>query len=434
LENRAIGSSALQNSPEKAALIGISRPPEVLKWQAEEHLEELEELADTAGAKVLFKFIQERKQIDPVFAIGSGKVQELKLIVEENEMDLVIFDDDLSPAQKKNLERELGCKILDRTALILQIFAVRAKSAQAKHQVELAQLEYLLPRLTRQWTHLSKQKGGIGTKGPGETQIETDRRLIWRRISTLKQKLKVHSRQRETRTNWRQNITKIALVGYTNAGKSTLMNALCPKANAHSEDRLFATLDTTTRRLHLKQNKQAILSDTVGFIRKLPHNLVESFKSTLEEVREADILLHVVDVSHPAFEDHIHIVAETLNEIDAKNKQTILVLNKIDRLPQDEHFSGLAQKFDNAVLISAARGINLSGLMAQISDVIQADFDERFARIHVSDYKLISYLHEKAEVISKRYDGEEVEISFRVPKKIASHIDGLLERKSKQPH
>ncbi|NTV47433.1 MAG: GTPase HflX [Chlorobiales bacterium] len=405
-----------------------------MRWQAEEHLDELEQLADTAGAVVLKKIIQERKQYDSGFSIGKGKVQELASLVKDETIDLVIFDEELSPVQIRNLERELGCKIIDRTALILQIFAVRAKSAQAKMQVELAQLEYLLPRLTRQWTHLSKQKGGIGTKGPGETQIETDRRLVWQRISTLKHKLKEVSRQRETQTSWRDSITRISLVGYTNAGKSTLMNALCPEANAYAENRLFATLDTTTRRLQLKINKQALLSDTVGFIRKLPHNLVESFKSTLDEVRESDILLHVVDVSHPSYEEQIKIVEDTLVEIGATNKPTILVFNKIDMVDPEFSFSALNSKYPGAVFVSAQRGINLVALKDRIGEVMLEEFVERHVRIHVSDYKLISYLHEKTEILDKKYDGEDVVIQFRVPKKILSHIEALLKGKNFHVH
>lgn len=420
-------------------LVGISRPPEVPRWEAEDHLDELEQLADTAGATVLKKIIQERKQYDTSFYIGKGKVQELADFVKDEAVDLVIFDEDLSPVQIRNLERELGCKIIDRTALILQIFAVRAKSSQAKMQVELAQLEYLLPRLTRQWTHLSKQKGGIGTKGPGETQIETDRRLVWHRISTLKHKLKEVDRQRETQTSWRGSITRISLVGYTNAGKSTLMNALCPEAKAHAEDRLFATLDTTTRRLQLKINKQALLSDTVGFIRKLPHNLVESFKSTLDEVRESDILLHVVDVSHPGYEEQIRIVEDTLVEIGAADservhKPTILVFNKIDLVDPDFSFAALKTKYQGAVFVSAARGINVGALKDRIGEVMLEEYEERRARIHVSDYKLISYLHEKTEVLDKHYDGEDVIILFRVPKKLASLVDAALKTKTTVGH
>lgn len=407
-------------------LVGVSRPPQVFKWQVQDYLSELELLADTAGASVSEKFIQEREQIDPVYFIGKGKVHEIAARVKSELIDLVIFDEDLSPVQIRNLEREIECKILDRTALILQIFAVRAKSAQSKMQVELAQLEYLLPRLTGQWTHLSKQKGGIGTKGPGETQIETDRRLVWQRIAILKQKLKQVGRQRETQTKWRESTTRLSLVGYTNAGKSTLMNSLCPKAGVQGEDRLFATLDATTRRLELDQNKQALLSDTVGFIRKLPHNLVESFKSTLDEVRDADLLLHVIDLSHPNFEEQIGVVEATLTEIGAMGKPLVMVFNKIDAVDKDFDFRALAEKYPNSVAVSAARGININGLREALSGVLDAEFIERDARLHISNYKLVSLLHDKTEVVAKSYDGEMINLSLRVPRKILKHVDALL--------
>jgi len=416
------------NIREKAVLVGVSRPPEVLKWQVTDYLNELEQLASTAGAVVLQKLIQERAALDPVFYIGKGKVHELAEYVKTQEVDLVIFDEDLSPVQIRNLEKTLMCKILDRTALILQIFAIHAKSAQAKLQVELAQLEYFLPRLTGQWTHLSKQKGGIGTKGPGETQIETDRRLVWQRISTLKRKLAEIDRQHETRTEWRENMIRIALVGYTNAGKSTLMNMICPKANVQAEDKLFATLDTTTRRLILKPNKHALISDTVGFIRKLPHGLVESFKSTLSEVRNADILLHVVDTSHPNYTEQMDIVDHTLADIGADHKMVIHVFNKLDLLPPDFDFTGIRNRYPNSVFVSGERGINLSGLKDMIAEVMETEFKTRSARIHISNYKFISYLHDTGEILSKTYEGETVVISFRIPKKILKHVDGLLER------
>jgi len=411
---------------EKAVLVGVSRPPEVYRWQVEDYLSELAQLADTAGAIVLGKFIQERDHIDPAFFIGKGKVHELYDFVKQTETDLVIFDEDLSPVQARNLENFLQCKILDRTALILQIFALRAKSAQAKLQVELAQLEYFLPRLTHQWTHLSKQKGGIGTKGPGETQIETDRRLVWQRIAYLKRKLQEVSRQQETRTKWRENITRIALVGYTNAGKSTLMHALCPHSGIHGEDRLFATLDTTSRRLHLKANKHALLSDTVGFIRKLPHKLVQSFKSTLDEVRDADILLHVVDASHPNYEEQIQVVHQTLYELGAHNKKVIMVFNKADVLPADFNFHAVYAQYPNALFVSAERGINIEALKAYISTVMEAEFQTRTARIHVSQYKIISQLHDETEILEKKYDGEFIEVIFRFPRKHLKRVDGLL--------
>lgn len=417
-----------QIAREKAVLVGVSRPPEVLKSHVQDYLNELEQLADTAGATVLHKFIQERAQLDPTFYVGKGKVDELASFVKAQQVDVVIFDEDLSPVQVRNLEKALQCKIMDRTALILQIFAVHAKSAQAKLQVELAQLEYFLPRLTRQWTHLSKQKGGIGTKGPGETQIETDRRLVWQRIATLKRKLREFDKQHQTQTKWRENAIRIALVGYTNAGKTTLMNALCPQAHVKGANQLFATLDTTTRRLVLPPNKQVLLSDTVGFIRKLPHKLVESFKSTLQEVRDADILLHVVDTSHPNYEEQIAVVEQTLAEIQAANKVIITVFNKLDLLPTEFDFTAAKQRYPNLVFVSAERGIGIEQLKATLSETICAEFQDKRVRVHISHYKFISFLHDKAEVLEKHYDGEYIEVHFRAPKKQFAQIEAMMHK------
>ncbi|HCV42280.1 MAG TPA: GTPase HflX, partial [Bacteroidetes bacterium] len=288
---------------ERAILIGVATR-ESPRGKVEDYLQELALLADSAGADVVLKVIQERQNIDAAFYIGSGKADELAFLVEEKRIDLVVFDDDLSAVQVRNLEKLVKCKIVDRSGIILDIFASRARTSEAKTQVELAQLQYMLPRLTRQWTHLSKQFGGIGTKGPGETQIETDRRAIRHKISHLNTKLKRIAKERAEQRKGRENFPRVALVGYTNAGKSTLLNWLS-KADVLVEDRLFATLDSTVRLVSLSPAHKILLSDTVGFIRKLPHHLVASFKSTLEEVAEADILLHVVDVSHPLFEEQI---------------------------------------------------------------------------------------------------------------------------------
>ncbi|MBC8524069.1 MAG: GTPase HflX, partial [Chlorobium phaeobacteroides] len=340
---------------ERALLVGVSSSPELTRSLVEEYLEELAFLADTAGAEVVSSIIQDRKFKDPAWFLGKGKVEEIEHIVKGGLIDVVIFDEELSPVQTRNLERAFDCKVVDRTELILQIFAIRAQSSQAKMQVELAQLEYLLPRLTRLWTHLSKQKGGIGTKGPGETQIETDRRLVRRRISFLKGKLKDVALQHATQTKDRGRITRVALVGYTNAGKSTLMNRLCPEAEAYVEDRLFATLDTQTRRLELKINKVVLLSDTVGFIRKLPHRLVESFRSTLDEVLQADFLLHVIDTSHEGFEEQMRVVLETLQEIGVQHGNIINVFNKIDAVEDKETLRSLRRKYPEALFVSAVR-------------------------------------------------------------------------------
>ena len=314
---------------EKAVLIGLITP-DITQDQAYEYLDELAFLAKTAGAKPVRNFTQRLPHPDNKTFIGKGKIEEVKLYVEENEIDVLIFDDDLTPSQIKNIERLLEgkCKILDRSNLILDIFASRAQTAQARTQVELAQYQYLLPRLTGMWTHLERQKGGIGMRGPGETQIETDRQIIRDKIVLLKKKLQKIDKQSSTRRKGREHLIRVALIGYTNAGKSTLMNKLA-KSEVFAENKLFATLDTTVRKVVIG-NLPFLLTDTVGFIRKLPHQLVESFKSTLDEVREADFMIHLVDISNPNFEDHIDVVNKTIAELGVNDKPTLLVFNKID--------------------------------------------------------------------------------------------------------
>ena len=320
-----------KRASEKAVLVGL-----ITRHQnadvAKEYLNELEFLATTAGALTIKRFVQHLDHSNSKTYVGSGKLIEIAEFVDEKEIDMVIFDDELSPGQIRNIEKELDCKVLDRANLILDIFASRAKTAQARAQVELAQNQYLLPRLTRMWTHLSKQKGGIGMKGPGEKEIETDRRIIRDRISLLKEKLAKIDKQASVRRKGRNVQIRVALVGYTNVGKSTLMNLLS-KSDLLAEDKLFATLDSTVRKVVLGR-VPFLLSDTVGFIRKLPHHLIESFKSTLDEVREADLLLHVVDLSHPNFEEQINIVNQTLQELGVAEKQTIMLFNKIDKVRQ----------------------------------------------------------------------------------------------------
>ncbi len=314
---------------EKAVLVGLITP-DVSQHQASEYLDELAFLAKTAGAAPIRKFTQRLPYANNKTFVGKGKIEEVRLYVKENHVDVIIFDDDLTPSQIKNIEKifEGKHKILDRSNLILDIFASRAQTAQARTQVELAQYQYLLPRLTRMWTHLERQKGGIGMRGPGETQIETDRQIIRNKIALLKKKLEKIDKQSSTRRKGREHLIRVALVGYTNAGKSTLMNKLA-KSEVFAEDKLFATLDTTVRKVVIG-NLPFLLTDTVGFIRKLPHQLVESFKSTLDEVREADFMIHLVDISNPNFEDHIDVVNKTIAELGANNKPTILVFNKID--------------------------------------------------------------------------------------------------------
>ncbi|QYA27177.1 GTPase HflX [Gramella sp. MT6] len=312
---------------ERTVLIGIVTK-EQDQDKLEEYLDELEFLTYTAGGEVVKRFSQRLDKPDPKTFIGSGKMNDVKEFVDENDIGGVIFDDELSPAQQKNIEKILKCKILDRTGLILDIFAQRAKTSYARTQVELAQYEYLLPRLAGMWTHLERQRGGIGMRGPGETEIETDRRIVRDKISLLKNKLKTIDKQMEVQRGNRGQLVRVALVGYTNVGKSTLMNVIS-KSDVFAENKLFATLDTTVRKVVIR-NLPFLLSDTVGFIRKLPTQLVESFKSTLDEVREADLLLHVVDISHPNFEEHIDSVNQILTEIETLGKPTIMVFNKID--------------------------------------------------------------------------------------------------------
>jgi GTP-binding protein HflX len=318
---------------ETAVLVAVTRKTQA-EDKTQEYLDELAFLAETAGAKTLKRFTQRLEKPDTKTFIGSGKLAEIKAFVLQNSVDMVIFDDDLSPSQLRNLERELAVKIVDRSLLILDIFALRAQTAQARTQIEMAQYQYLLPRLTGLWTHLSKQKGGIGMKGPGETEIETDRRIVRERISLLKEKLKTIDKQNFQQRKSREGMVRVALVGYTNVGKSTIMNLLS-KSEVFAENKLFATVDATVRKV-VFNNIPFLLSDTVGFIRKLPTKLIESFKSTLDEVREADLLVHVVDLSHPSFEEHIAVVNKTLEEIQAGDKPTLLVFNKVDQYREQE--------------------------------------------------------------------------------------------------
>lgn len=390
---------------ERAVLVGLITQNQK-EDKAKEYLEELAFLADTAGATPEKMFFQRIDYPNPKTFVGPGKLQEIKQYVDENEIGLVIFDDELSPKQLRNIEAELKVLILDRTNLILDIFAKRAQTANAKTQVELAQLQYMLPRLTRLWTHLERQQGGIGMRGPGETQIETDRRIILTKIALLKQNLKDIDKQMSTQRKNRGKMVRVALVGYTNVGKSTLMNLLS-KSEIFAENKLFATLDTTVRKVII-DNLPFLLSDTVGFIRKLPHHLVQSFKSTLDEVREADLLIHVVDISHPNFEEQLEVVQQTLKEIDTVEKPTILVFNKIDAfsyIPKDEddlspvkrenisleelERTWMSKLNDNCIFISARDKMNVDDLKAIMYAKIKA--------IHVERYPYNDFLFQKYE-------------------------------------
>ncbi len=394
-----------QETTERAVLVGLITENQN-EAKANEYLDELEFLADTAGAVTVRKFLQRIPYPNPRTFVGKGKLEEIRLFIEENDIGMAIFDDDLTSKQVANIERELKVKILDRTSLILDIFAKRAQTANAKTQVELAQYQYLLPRLTRMWTHLERQRGGIGMRGPGETQIETDRRIILNRISLLKEQLKDIDKQKAVQRKNRGKLTRVALVGYTNVGKSTLMNLLS-KSDVFAENKLFATLDTTVRKVVI-DNLPFLLTDTVGFIRKLPTHLVDSFKSTLDEVREADLLLHVVDISHPNFEDQIAVVDKTLAEIckGLPEKPVIMVFNKIDaynHVPKDDDDltprtrenipleelkeTWMNRLHDNCVFISAKKDINI--------DELRTKLYEKAKEIHMQRFPYNDFLFQK---------------------------------------
>lgn len=389
---------------ERAIIVAVVRKgtnPDIVS----EHLDELEQLLDTAGADVALRIYQERVRPETATAIGTGKLQELKEFVELEHASMVVFDDELTPLQVRNLEKELNVKVLDRSGVILDIFAANARSVESKTQVELAQLEYLLPRLTRMWTHLSKQFGGIGTKGPGETQIETDRRMYRTRIQRLKDKLNQLDVQREVQRKGREGLPRFALVGYTNAGKSSLMQAIS-QAEVLVEDRLFATLDSTVRAFSLPNGKRALLSDTVGFIRKLPPQLVASFRSTLAETVEADVLLHVVDASNPFYPDHIAVVEETLTSLGAHSIPTILVFNKSDLVHDQFLLADLGNTYPGCIAVSAVTGHNIDVLLQRMVDVADRLSIMRSLVVPWENMQAASKIYDLAEVI-ERTDGDE---------------------------
>ncbi len=385
---------------ETAVIVGLINRSQS-EETAKEYLDELEFLADTAGAKVLKRYTQRLEHPDSRTFIGAGKLIEVRNFVLENGVDIIIFDDELSPAQQRNLEKEINAekeikiKVVDRTRLILDIFAARARTAHAKTQVELAQSVYLLPRLTKMWDHLDRIKGGIGMKGAGETEIETDRRIVRDRIALLKERLKTIDRQMETQRKSRGEMIRVALVGYTNVGKSTIMNMLS-KSDVFAENKLFATLDTTVRKVVI-ENLPFLLSDTVGFIRKLPTNLIESFKSTLDEVREADVLIHVVDISHSGFEDQINVVNQTLTDIGAGDKPTLLVFNKIDAFTFDE-------KEEDDLTPMTKRNLSLDELKKTWMSKLNAEclFISAADKLNIDEFKKVLYDKVK-ELHQKRY-------------------------------
>jgi GTP-binding protein HflX len=373
--------ATIEEIEERCLLVGVIHGG-VDERLAHEYLDELAFLAETAGARAEFAFTQKLPYPNPRTYVGEGKLQEIKLYADTHNIDAIIFDDELSPSQLRNIERELNRKIIDRSILILDIFAKRARTFHAKTQVELAQLQYMLPRLTRMWTHLERQKGGIGMRGPGESQIETDRRIIQQRIALMKERLKEIDKQMTIQRGNRGQLVRVALVGYTNVGKSTLMN-LISKSEVFAENKLFATLDTTVRKVVI-DNLPFLLTDTVGFIRKLPKQLLESFKSTLDEVREADLLVHVLDLSHPNFEDHFETVNTTLQEIDKEEKPTIIVFNKIDALSEEVSLEELKRTWmarlggRPCIFISAVDKTNIDELKHVLYQEVQRIFKVRY--------------------------------------------------------
>jgi len=391
----------------------------------DEHLRELSELADTAGARVVGEMTQQIDRPHPATYLGSGKIDELRERVSEADASLVIFDDELSPSQGKNIEDAIGTRVMDRAELILDIFATRARTSEAKMQVELAQLEYMLPRLTRMWTHLEKFRGGIGMRGPGETQLETDRRLISHRIKVLKERLQEVQRGRVIQRHSRQGEFKASLVGYTNAGKSSILRALSGASEVFVENRLFATLDPLTREVELGDRAHVLLTDTVGFIRKLPHHLVASFRATLEETRDADLLLHVVDASSPTWEDQRIVVEEVLDELGVNDRPKLLVFNKIDLLDHDallalqDRIGSLVPK---SVFVSTVTEGGLEPLRRALTSALRERRPLSEIRISAADGRLLAEIHRSAEVVDQRMDGEELVLEARVDEALAGKL------------
>lgn len=407
---------------ERALLIGLEKAG-VSKWDLRDSMEELRELASSAGAEVVDTVTQKLQRPTAPYYIGKGKAESIKDSFQHQHVTSVIFDDELSPAQGRNLENLLSRKVLDRTQLILDIFAQRARSREGRLQIELAQLQYLLPRLTRMWHHLSRQTGGIGTRGPGETQLEVDRRRVQERIARLERELeevrKTRAVQRQGRK--RHQWPTAAVVGYTNAGKSTLLNLLTG-ADVVTEDRLFATLDPTTRSLMLPNKQRLLLTDTVGFLRKLPHTLIESFKATLEEVSEADLLVHVVDLSHSRIDEHMAAVDTVIKELDAFGKQTVIVFNKIDTVENPELIESYLKRFPGSVAISARTGTGVSTLVHALQDALSAwRLRSRF-RIPVSESALIAEIHRVGHVLELKYEGDHAVIVANVPPQLEAKL------------
>ena len=390
-----------------------------------EHLDELAELVDTAGGIVVGQLTQQIDRPNPATYLGKGKIEELSQRISETEATLIVFDDELTPAQGKNIEDATGKRVMDRAELILDIFATRARSSEAKMQVELAQLEYMLPRLMRMWTHLEKFRGGIGMRGPGETQLETDRRLINHRIRLLKQRLSEVQKSREIRRTARKGQFRASLVGYTNAGKSSILKELSGAESVFVEDRLFATLDPLTREIHLAENTSVLLTDTVGFIRKLPHDLVASFRATLEEVAEADLLLHVIDASAPTWEEQRIVVNQVLAEIGASHTPTLYVFNKIDLIP-DDHLIALETRISNlvpgSIFVSAVSDEGLEPLKRALLAQARMRTPLTEIRLPIHDGKLLAEVHRQADVLEQKHEGEEIIVTARLHAALAGKL------------
>jgi GTPase len=406
---------------ERAFLVSVALPER--PWVGGDPLDELRGLATTAGATVVGGLCQKRLKVNPATYIGKGKLQELQEQVRAADADVVIFDNDLAPGQVRNLEKATEVKVLDRSELILDIFATRARSTEARLQVELAQLEYALPRLRRMWTHLSRFKGGIGMRGPGETQLEEDRRLVDQKIRDLKTRLVEVQARKEREVRSRAEEHTASLVGYTNAGKSTLMNALTG-AGVYVEDKLFSTLDTRTRQWHIKDWGRVLLSDTVGFIRDLPHHLIASFKATLEEARQARLLLHVVDASNPQAEEQIRAVNAVLKELGCGDKPTLLVLNKSDRVEDPSYLHVLQKHHPRAVAVSAARRQGLEALQEAVIEALTADFAEAVVEADAANGRVLSYLSAHAEIYRQEFHDDRVTIRCALPRHLLHHIEG----------
>ncbi|HJR41360.1 MAG TPA: GTPase HflX [Gemmatimonadaceae bacterium] len=418
---------SLSAPTERAILVGAPPKGRNAKRVLTEHLEELARLADTAGAEVLGEVTQQLERPDPRTYLGKGKLDELRLRSSELGATLIIFDDELSPAQGRNVELALGTRVMDRAELILDIFATRARTSEAKMQVELAQLEYLLPRLTRMWTHLEKIRGGIGMRGPGETQLETDRRLINHRIKALKERLGEVQKSREVQRQSRRAEFRASLVGYTNAGKSSVLRALARASEVFVEDRLFATLDPLTREVMLGDRERALVTDTVGFIRKLPHDLVASFRATLEEVKDADLLLHVIDASHPAWEEQRQVVLDVLDELGAGDKPMLYVMNKVDALSDQELLAlqdRLRELLPHAVFVSAVTEGGLDPLRRALLGAVRKLRPEAEVRVSMSDGKTLAEVHRLGEVLDQRSEDGVIVLRARLDAATVGRLRG----------